>query len=47
MLLGLTANIWVTSDGIFEKVKEGVNPGTMNVGLLEGINNIMQMCEEI
>ena len=39
MLLGLPANLWATSDGIFESVKEDVNPGTMNVGLVKGTNN--------
>jgi hypothetical protein len=39
MLLGLAANLLATSDGILEKVKEEVNPGTMNVGLIECTDN--------
>ena len=39
MLLGLPTNLWATSDGIFESVKEDVNPGTMNVGLVKCTNN--------
>ena len=27
MLLGLAANLWATSDGILQKVKEDLNPG--------------------
>jgi len=43
MLLGLAANLWGTSDGSLEKVKEEVNPGTMNVRLVEFT---LQMCEK-
>jgi hypothetical protein len=39
MVLGLATNLWATSDGILEKIKEWVNPGTINVGLIECTNN--------
>jgi len=39
MLLGLAANLWATSNGILERVKEEVNPSTMNVGLIECTNS--------
>jgi len=35
MVFGLASNLLATSDGIFEKVKEEVNLGTINMGLIE------------